>query len=329
MNAKTIFIRRETHPNEYRTPLVPKDVEKLVGAGYTVYVQRSSDRVYKDAEYETVGAVLTSDEWYTRENALILGIKELGNLEKLQEHSHAYFSHSFKGQKGSDEIIRAFTASKSKLYDFEFFTTEDGKRLISFGWYAGAVGAVLGLQKTFTSLLPWQSIPDMLASVEEAKNGQKVSVAVLGWQGRCGTGVCDILDRFQIVYTRFGKNDDTSNLRDFDIIYNCILLDIHYTKVWFSHSDPAVEHPIRVIDISCDYSRPNNPIAVYNQATSWENPVTSPLENLEIVAIENLPSLLPKESSDHFSSVLTSFLLDRTNAVWERAIKTFYEVTNL
>jgi saccharopine dehydrogenase (NAD+, L-lysine-forming) len=83
-----------------------------------------------------------------------------------------------------------------------------------------------------------------------------------------------------------------------------------------------------VVDISCDYSRLNNPIALYKEATTWETPVIEPKENIRIIAIENLPSLLPKESSDHFSAILTEFLLDTMSTTWDRALQRFYEAMN-
>ncbi len=323
MSWKKIFIRKETHLHEYRTPLVPKDIKTLIQAGFTVFVQSSSDRIYKDSEYEIAGALLTTDEWhaYNYQDALILGIKELDHLEKLHRHTHAYFSHSFKGQTGSEKTLRAFSESESKLYDFEYFTSADRKRLISFGWFAGVVGAVLGLQTELTSLKLWSSMEEMLASVDPVPTDKKI--AVIGWQGRCGSGVCDTLDKLQIPYTRFGREADTSKFCEYDVLYNCILLDTSYEKLWFSPLSPKPEHPILIVDISCDYSKPNNPIAVYKAATTWEQPVIYPTENLKIIAIENLPSLIPKESSDHFSSILTSFLLDKTSDIWKRALRHF------
>jgi saccharopine dehydrogenase (NAD+, L-lysine-forming) len=328
MSWKKIFIRKETHLHEFRTPLVPKDIKTLIQAGFTVFVQSSADRIYKDREYEIAGALLTTDEWhaYKYQDALILGIKELDHLEKLHRHTHAYFSHSFKGQTGSEKTLRAFSESESKLYDFEYFTSVDGKRLISFGWFAGFVGAVLGLQKELTTLQPWSSMEAMLASVEPVPTDKKI--AVVGWKGRCGSGVCDTLDKLQISYSRLNREADTSKLAEYDILYNCILLDSSYEKLWFSAQSPKPEHPILIVDISCDYSKPNNPIAVYKAATTWEHPRIYPAENLEIIAIENLPSLIPKESSDYFSSILTIFILDAMDSVWNRPLQNFYKILN-
>ena len=320
-----LFIRRETHEHEYRAPLVPRDVKRLVELGYSVYVESSPHRIYKDSEYTEAGAILTLERWHAPPyvNCLILGIKELTALEHLRAHRHAYFSHSFKGQNGSEEILRAFHRSGSKLYDFEFFTTPHGKRLISFGWYAGVVGAILGLQPSLGPLAFWPSMEDLLTSVPKSSTAQKI--AVVGSRGRCGSGVCDTLDTLQIPYAQFGKEDSLDTLHEYDIIYNCILLDAAYTKRWFTERP---SHPITIVDISCDYSKPNNPIPFYKEATTWDTPIFYAEPNLRIIAIENLPSLLPKESSDHFSSILTELLV-QTADVWDRALGAFQAAVKL
>jgi saccharopine dehydrogenase (NAD+, L-lysine forming) len=88
---KEVFIRKETYPNEHRTPLTPKDVRILVNSGIKVYVQSSDNRVYSDKEYEKVGAIVTDNCWHVpyfrRGKALIIGIKELENLEFLDHNT--------------------------------------------------------------------------------------------------------------------------------------------------------------------------------------------------------------------------------------------------
>jgi saccharopine dehydrogenase (NAD+, L-lysine-forming) len=71
------------------------------------------------------------------------------------------------------------------------------------------------------------------------------------------------------------------------------------------------------VDISCDYSKLNNPIQLYSAATTWKKPVYKPSEHISIIAIENLPSLLPRESSIHFSKQLTRLLLENDEDIWQ------------
>ena len=53
-----------------------------------------------------------------------------------------------------------------------------------------------------------------------------------------------------------------------------------------------------------------NPVPVYDRATSWEAPVLRVHDDppLEVMAIDNLPSLLPLESSEDFAAQLLPHL---------------------
>ena len=350
-----VFLRRETYPNEHRTPLTPKDVRILVNSGLKVYVQSSDNRVYSDKEYEKAGAIATDSGWhlpyFRRGKALIIGIKELENLEFLDHNTHAYFSHSFKNQKDSKKILDTFLFSKSDLYDFEYFLDNQERRKISFGFYAGQVGAILGLlHKTDTlplRLTPWNSFNEMLTSVPLTSvplnsvplnsvplnsvplNSvlpilQKISIGILGVEGRCGKGVQSILNELNIPFTPLSKDSDPESFKNFDIFYNCIILDESYNKVWFDTSTNFTK-PLTIVDISCDSSKPNNPIKIYTKSTVWDSPVYKYNDLVSVIAIDNMPSLLPRESSDYFSGILTELILEKDMKIWEKALSIFFQ----
>ena len=86
-------------------------------------------------------------------------------------------------------------------------------------------------------------------------------------------------------------------------------MDKHSTDIWFD-KNTVFENPIIIVDISCDCSKPNNPIQIYDNPTSWSEPVYNYNEMVSIIAINNLPSLLPKDSSDYFSGVFTELILE-------------------
>jgi len=72
-----------------------------------------------------------------------------------------------------------------------------------------------------------------------------------------------------------------------------------------------------------------SPIKIYDAATSWDTPVTRACTSppLDVMAIDNLPSLLPRESSDDFAAQLLPHLkgLDAIDeGVWSRA-KTYFD----
>jgi len=322
-----VYIRCEKD-NEFRTALVPSDVKILIENEFQVYIQRSQNRIYTDSEYSNVGGVLTDDKWFhdNYKDFLIIGLKELHDLSYLNNHAHIYFSHSFKGQKNSLEILNAFKKSNSKLYDFEYFL-ENNKRIIAFGIYAGKVGCALGLLqhynkvngKTLDKLTPWSSYTEMISLLQS----NNLKIAIIG-TGRCGKGVKKVLQDISIPFVEFGHDVIFDNKESgYDIIFNCILLDESYNKIWFDKNSIFTK-PTIIVDISCDYSKPNNPIQLYKEATTWENPVFHYNENVDIIAIENLPSLLPKESSDEFSDTFRKLLLTQ-DTVWSKTLDIFYE----
>jgi len=67
------------------------------------------------------------------------------------------------------------------------------------------------------------------------------------------------------------------------------------------------------VDVSCDTSNPNNPFPIYNTITNFITPVlTKKFDNdskeVDIVAIDHLPTLIPRESSINFSNDLLPYL---------------------
>jgi alpha-aminoadipic semialdehyde synthase len=84
---------------------------------------------------------------------IIVGIKETPLDELITSptqdshygRTHIMFSHTAKGQDYNRPLLARFTNSTARLIDYELLTDEDGKRVVAFGWYAGAAGAVEGL----------------------------------------------------------------------------------------------------------------------------------------------------------------------------------------
>ena len=120
-------------------------------------------------------------------------------------------------------------------------------------------------------------------------------------------------------------------MKHFDILYNCICLDNKYSEVWFDENTFFPKN-IVIVDISADYTKPNNPIKIYNNNTTFENPVYKYNNNVDIIAINNLPSLLPKDSSNYFSNILLQLLiqllLNYNNVYWHINLMKYYEMIN-
>jgi saccharopine dehydrogenase (NAD+, L-lysine-forming) len=74
-----------------------------------------------------------------------------------------------------------------------------------------------------------------------------------------------------------------------------------------------------IADVSCDATNPYNPIPVYYGATTFDNPLISVKINigkqLDVIAIDHLPSLLPREASESFCNDLLPYLLEIQNGI--------------
>ena len=309
-----LYIRAETRTNEYRTPLVPEDVARLITAGHTCLVQTSETRCFTDVQYRYAGATVVNEPWYSYPTALIIGLKELDHLDQLNYNTHLFFSHSRKGQEGAQRIIDAFARSQSLLYDLEYLT-DKGKRLVSFGYYAGLVGAILGLRQHYNkehglpdiaNLQPWTTYADILTFYRPTSP----RVVIVG-DGKSSKGAQHILDTLGLSYTVRRRGDEVDLACD--ILINCITLDPFFTNVWIP-TDSKV-----IVDISCDYAKENNPLPFYKEATTWETPVYR-WNEVSLIAIDNLPSLLPRESSIEFSRQLTPLIDTYGDDTWERAL---------
>ena len=300
-----IYLRAESIC-ETRAPLVPADVRRL---GMKVVVQRSAQRAFADADYAAAGAELTDEPWWKFPDALILGLKELTDLDKLSGHRHVYFAHCYRGQQGSEAILTAFAASGSWLYDLEYFRR--GERVLAFGFYAGVVGAAVGLIGG-GSIRPWSSLEAMIADVPARER----RIAIVG-RGRCARGVRFVLDRLGLPYTLMGRGP--IDVSGYDILFNCILLDPSYSEKWIPE-EPT--RPLLVVDVSCDYTKANNPLP-YSRCTTCEEPVLRVSEHISVIAIDNLPSLLPIESSTEFSAALTELLGCYGDVCWTECLDMF------
>jgi len=329
-----IFLRDEINVNEHRCPLIPNDVKTLVENGFVVYVQRSTHRIYSDEDYAKVGARLTDLSWFHDifRHAFIIGLKCFSEKEfdYLNEHTHVFFAHCFQGQQGSECILDAFHRSNSILYDYEYFMDPLTKsRAISFGKYAGIVGGSLGLlhkSGKISELKPWPSKEDLFQDIEHnLTTFNAMKICVLGSNGRCGKGVCKVLDYFDIEYVKKDSTSDKSDLKTYDIIFNCILLPNALKEAWIDSIDD-IDHPFLLVDISCDYTKPNHPFPIYNEGCSWNNPILKLSDNVDIIAIDNLPSLLPKDSSDEFSKILLDLILEESlsNERWKDTSDVLY-----
>ena len=83
-----------------------------------------------------------------------------------------------------------------------------------------------------------------------------------------------------------------------------------------------------IVDVSCDPYGSYNPLPIYHQCTTFKSPCLRLNQDkvLDLIAIDHLPSLLPKESSEDYGQQLLTHLLtlrDTQQGVWPKALALF------
>ncbi|PIA15929.1 hypothetical protein COEREDRAFT_81639 [Coemansia reversa NRRL 1564] len=140
-----IGIRREDKNRwERRVALTPAHVSRLIKeTGARVLVQPSNTRIFNNASFERVGAVIEED--LSKADA-ILGIKEIPIDKLIPDKTYLLFSHTHKGQSYNMPTLQAFLDKNIRLIDYELMTDpSSGKRLVLFGTHAGYAGMIDGL----------------------------------------------------------------------------------------------------------------------------------------------------------------------------------------
>ncbi|KAI4118052.1 MAG: hypothetical protein LQ345_001817 [Seirophora villosa] len=360
--------------------VTPSAAKSLLDKGYTINVERSPARIFKDEEFEAAGATLVPEgSWPTvPESHLILGLKELPEEDTPLKHTHIQFAHCYKQQSGWQQVLRRFPRGGGTLYDLEFLTDPKGRRVAAFGSSAGYCGAALALLAYSHQLLhPSTPLPSVSAYPNQAAliSALKTSLSsalphasrpprilIIGALGRCGNGAVRACTDAGIPATDITKWDMAETARggpfaeiaEADIFVNCVYLGDtpippFVTKPQLRRAGKEGARNLSVVcDVSCDPTSPNNPVRIYDTWTSFTDPtVRVELREeheheeeekkekerggkpLSVIAIDHLPSLLPREASEDFCRDLlpSLLLLDRRHEapVWVGAEKLFLE----
>uniref|UniRef100_A0A5B7CDN9 Putative alpha-aminoadipic semialdehyde synthase isoform X2 n=1 Tax=Davidia involucrata TaxID=16924 RepID=A0A5B7CDN9_DAVIN len=157
-NGVVGILAESTNKWERRVPLTPSHCARLLhsGRGKTgvarIIVQPSTKRIHHDALYEDVGCEISDD---LSECGLILGIKQPKLEMILPDRAYAFFSHTHKAQKGNMPLLDKVFAERASLFDYELIVGDHGKRLLTFGKFAGRAGLIdflHGLGQRYLSL---------------------------------------------------------------------------------------------------------------------------------------------------------------------------------
>ncbi len=339
-----LWVRAESRENEERVGILPDGVAQLIAQGFDVTVEDSATRVIDIAAYKAAGAQIASEgAWVDApDDAIIFGLKELPDDGTPLRHRHIMFGHAYKGQPAGQRLLSRFKTGGGALYDLEYLESADGRRVAAFGYWAGYAGAAVSLlayaaQQSGTpcpSVSTWPSSKAMRDDVKTALNGATPAALVIGALGRVGTGASDLCEEVGLTVTKWDMAETAHGgpfpeVLEHTVFFNCILARPG-TPVFVPADTCEQDRNLRVIgDIACDPDSDFSPIKVYDHVTSWETPVTRACDAppLDVMAIDNLPSLMPRESSEDFAAQLLPHLKSLSaidQGVWGRA-KTYFD----
>ncbi|PRP80975.1 aminoadipate-semialdehyde dehydrogenase [Planoprotostelium fungivorum] len=343
------WIRAETKEGEKRVPIVPSDVSLLISSGHTVTVESCQNRCFPDKQYENAGATLvTSGSWRTAPSeAIIVGLKELPDEKFPLMHTHIYFANAYKKQPGWEELLGRFHRGGGVVLDMEYLTDELGRRVAAFGNPAGYIGLAAGVltwchqreaHQAMTNIPAYRDFSSLGSRVESAlrtaiaDSGKRPRVLVIGPNGRVGSGATRLAHELGLEcagwdITKTARGGPFLEMLDFDIVINAIWLTRDVRP--FLTRELLEANPLRrmsvLVDVSCDPHNPFHPFPIYNKATTLSRPVSRAINGdnpLDIIAVDNLCSIIPHQCSTQFSANLVKHLLDREHSanVWNRNI---------
>ena len=341
-----LWLRAEQRDNEARSGLTPDGAAALIAAGIRVTVEHSHTRAipmqgYIDAGVETA----PENSWPDApDDAIIFGLKELPEDGSPLRHHHIMFGHAFKGQHSGVALLRRFAAGGGALYDLEYLTDAQGRRVAAFGYWAGFAGAAVslicwaaqqrgGICGPVTAYPGKDALISALRTDMDATTKPRPTALVIGALGRVGSGAADLCEVLGVKVTRWDMAETASGgpfpqILTHDLFFNCILARPG-TPVFVAKTALASDRALSVIgDIACDPDSDYNPLPIYDRATTWAEPALRVHDTppLDVMAIDNLPSMLPVESSHDFAAQLLPSLLtlgDINAGVWGRAHDTF------
>ena len=341
-----LWVRAEQRPNEERVGLTPEGAAALLAAGIRVTVEESHVRAIPIDGYKDAGCEIAAENSWpdAPRDAIIFGLKELPEDGTPLPHRHIMFGHAFKGQHSGRALLERFKTGGGTLYDLEYLVDENDRRVAAFGYWAGYAGAAVTL-KTWAAQQRNEVCPpvgvypskdalnaELLAELD-ATGTDRPRAIVIGALGRVGTGAADLCEAMGVTVTKWDMAETASGgpfpeILDHDLFLNCIFARPG-TPVFVPREALTATRKLTAIgDVACDPDSDYNPVPVYDRATTWDVPALRVASDpvMDVMAIDNLPSMLPVESSEDYAAQLLPSLLtltDLESGVWGRAEATY------
>lgn len=247
---------------------------------------------------------------------------------------HIMFAHCYKYQNDWRTTLKRFNDGNGELLDLEFLQWDNGRRVAAFGRAAGFAGMAVGLLGYVAQKLQSQGnlidiklswyrqndelvnyVKDQLSLLDELP-----TILVLGALGRCGNGAIELAVKAGIPDEKIIKWDlaETKVGGPFpqllelpNILVNCIYVNgkmepfIDFKLI--ENIDSKKSRKLSMfVDVSCEMSE-NNPFPINSRVTTFPAPFRRIIQRngetlpLDCCAIDHLPAMIPRQSSEDFS----------------------------
>ncbi len=205
---------------ERRVALVPEHIMELTEQGVEIEVVKSDKRIFKDAEFEKVGATIVDE---VTDSDIVIGVKEMPIGYFKKDKTYIFFSHTIKGQPYNMPLLQDILNSGASLIDYEKIEDEQGRRLIFFGHFAGLAGMInslwalgqrwhkMGIDTPFLKIQQthhYDSLEDAKGVIREVgdfirenglpENVTPLTIGITGY-GNVSKGAQEILDLLPVV----------------------------------------------------------------------------------------------------------------------------------
>jgi hypothetical protein len=349
--SEVFWLRSETKENEFRRALDPSACEKLIANGHQVVVEDWADSIIPTKAYKKAGCEIAgAGSWVNSpKRTIIVGLKALPESCEIFHHRLIFFAHVYNKQEGWENLMKKFSTAGGKIIDLEFMVDDKGRRVCAFGYWAGYVGASLGvlfsltenIEKATQALIEkkyFKEKSELISFITQFSQHFPVNkkAIVIGALGRSGNGAIDSLAELGWSSTAWDRNETESggpfvDILAHDLFVNCVLAMKKMPPFINIDLLNSQKSDLKVIsDVSCDPDSDCNMVPLYEVATTIEKPyhnIKFELGEIKLTAIDNLPSILPKESSEDFSQQLVGYLINfqEQNGPIKNALDVFYK----
>ncbi len=197
---KTAILKETKTPPDRRVALAPEQALEFTKRfpDVELLIQSSDIRAFKDEEYKALGLPIIDD---VKDCDILIGVKEVHIPELIENKTYLFFSHTAKEQEYNRPLLQELLKKKIRMLDHEYFTDENGMRLVAFGNWAGLVGAyngliAFGLKNNLYKLKRAKDCHDINEMLQQLDNIKlpPIKIVITGG-GRVAHGAGEVLQR--------------------------------------------------------------------------------------------------------------------------------------